>query len=146
MPHRHARARRMLDISRLVRTRSPIICKRLSFRRYFLCFVGNEVIPRRRRDDAHLIAFEQCGARVVHDAVARGNPLCHFDGVVEEFAHGDRFEVHAVVLRHHGHLRAVLLEHQRGGRNREYLSIDRRRELDLGVGAGPEGSGPRCRS
>ena len=49
-------------------------------------------------------------------------------------------QVHSVVLRHHGHLRAVLLEHQRGGRNREYLPIDRRRELDLGIGAGPEGS------
>ncbi len=48
---------------------------------------------------------------------------------VEDFAHDDRFEVHSVVLRHHGDLRAVLLEHQRDGRNRESLPIDRRREL-----------------
>ena len=46
-------------------------------------------------------------------------PLCHFDSLVHQFADSDAFEVHAVVLRHHGHLRVVLLKHQRGGRNPE---------------------------
>ena len=32
----------------------------------------------------------------------------------------------------------MLLEHQGGGRNHEDLAIDGRREMDLGVGAGPE--------
>ena len=34
----------------------------------------------------------------------------------------------------------MLLEHQRGGRNRMDLPIDRCRELHLGIGAWPEGS------
>src|SRR5439155_26961210 len=98
----------------------------------------DEIIAGCRRDDTHLVAFEQRGAGVVDDAVARGNPLGHFDSVVNELAHGDQFQVYSVVLRHHGHLRTVLLEHQSGRRDRECFLIDRRREVDLGVRAGPE--------
>ena len=48
--------------------------------------------------------------------------------------------MYSVVLGHYGYLRAMLLEHQRGGRNRMDLPIDRCRELHLGIGAWPEGS------
>ena len=103
-------------------------------------FCTDEIITGRRRDDAHLVAFEQRGAGVVDNAVARGNPLCHFDGVVEEFAHGDRLKctrsssvTTATCVPCSWNTNAVdgIVMH---------LPIDRRRELDLGVGAGPEGS------
>ncbi len=99
----------------------------------------DEVVPGFRRDDTHFAAVHQRGVGIVDDAVVRGKPICDFDNLVHEFAHGDLFQIDPVVFRHHGHLRAVLLEYQRGGRHRECLTVDRCREVDLGVGAGPEG-------
>src|SRR4029077_10852590 len=48
------------------------------------------------------------------------------------------FEMHAVVLTHQGYLRAVLLEDHRSGWNSENVPVDRSRETDCRVGAGPK--------
>ena len=103
-------------------------------------FSIDEVISGRRRDDAHLVAFQQRGAWVVDDAVSCGNPSCHFDDVVHEFAHGDGF----VSGPGRPHSPRPLACRAPGiptpWTESEAFLIDRSREVDLGVGAGPEGS------
>lgn len=61
------------------------------------------------------------------------------NGIVHELADRDRLEMDMVLCRQGGHLRPVLLEDQRSGRNRECLAIDWRGEVDLGVRAWPKG-------
>src|SRR4029077_12136014 len=103
-------------------------------RRRFIC----KLISRYGRDDDHPVAFQQRGAGIVDNAVACGNPFCDLHGIVEDSGHGDGFEMHAVVLTHQTYLRAVLLEDHRSGWYSENLPIDRSRETDCRVGAGPK--------
>src|SRR6185295_14255747 len=104
--------------------------------RWHRCFCTN--ISGHRRDDTHLIAFEQRGDGIIDDAVARRKPFCHFDKLIHEFAYRDGFKVDVAIFGHYGHLRAVLLKYHSGGWHHEGLPIDWRREVDPSIGTWPE--------